>query len=238
MNKKYIIISIVIIIFLVGGGLAYKFYYLPESKVENTEAEVEELDLDYVLQFEVKLDNITGYQKEKEFKRFTDAKDKILKNIEAGKELNDNDNFYAWLEVALAQKIVGDYERAATIWKWFNHAYPHNSVSPFNLGGLYRTFVKDKEQAEKYYKIALEREKHKFQYYLGLHELYRHGFEDEGKAIDVLEQGLENNPDDKNYIKALISYLVKIGRLDEANRQLDKWLADHPEDYGLRAKIN
>ena len=156
---------------------------------------------------------------------------------EDGLANEDNANFYAWLEIASVQKLIGDYDRAIKIWTWFTEIYSGNSISPANLGDLYKSFVVDKEKSEKYYKIALEREKHDFQIYYGFYELYRYVFDDADKAIAVLQDGMANNPDRKDYLTELINYLISLDRRDQASAVIENWIAQHPEDFSLKARL-
>ena len=234
MNKK-ILVGVIIILVLAGslGG----WYYFSNKKLNQATVEPAKVNpLDFLV-FEVKDNNLSEFKKDREFERFNKAKGIILNNVDQGLVLNDDRNFYAWLEAALAQKIIGDYDRATGIWKWFTDAYPHNSTSPVNLGSFYSTNVVDNKQAEKYFKIAMEREKNKFHIYYNFYKLYRYNFKDEQKAIDVLKTGLENNPDNKNFVNELVDYLVILDRKDEAGRVIDQWLVNHPQDYSLRTKL-
>lgn len=233
MSKKLIAVLIVVIV-LVGAGSAW--FYITNNQSEG-EMIKKEVDPTEYMVFEVRGEDFSDVEKNRGFERFNNAKNIILTNIEKGLELNNDGNFYAWLEMASAQKVVEDYDRAIGIWTWFTGAYPHNSTSPFNLAGVYKSLVVNNKLSEKYYQIALEREKHKFHIYYGLYELYRYNFRDEQKAIDVLKTGLENNPEDRNYVTSLINYMIGVGRLDEAEEVIDEWLVEHPDDYDLREKL-
>ena len=142
------------------------------------------------------------------------------------------------MDIAGAQKPIGDYDRAAKLWQWFTEVHAGNSISPANLGDLYKSFIVDKDKSEYYYKIALEREQRDFQIYYGLYELYRYLFEDPDQAVQVLKDGMANNPDNRNYVSELVNYLISIGRKGEAGQIIDQWVEAHPEDYAMRAKIN
>ena len=235
-KKIFIPIIIVIILILVGVGGWYYFTSQPSDKLG--EEEIIDINPEELIVFEVKKENLSEFQKERAFERFTNAKNIINKNKEEGLLNEDNANFYAWLEIAGAQKVIGDYERTAKLWIWFTQVYPGNSISPANLGDLYKSFVVDQEKSEKYYLIALDREKHDLQIFLGLYELYRYRFEDPDKAIQVLKDGRQNNPDNKNYVSELIDYLLLLDRKDEAEEIIDAWLVNHPEDFSLKARLN
>ena len=236
MHKKLIIIIIVFIV-IIGGGAGAWFYFSKAPDNGSGQKVIMEINPEELVIFEVKLDNLSDYQKDQAFKRFTNAKNTISQNKEDGLANEDNANFYAWLEIASVQKLIGDYDRAIKIWTWFTEIYSGNSISPANLGDLYKSFVVDKEKSEKYYKIALEREKHDFQIYYGFYELYRYVFDDADKAIAVLQDGMANNPDRKDYLTELINYLISLDRRDQASAVIENWIAQHPEDFSLKARL-
>lgn len=234
---KKILIPIIILIVLTAAA-AGAWYYL--SNKENGEPividEAKINPLDYLV-FEIKKENYSEFQKEKAFAKFNDAKIAIEAGKENGKAVENLDLFYNWLEVTVAQHMIGDYEREAQILKWFTGAHPGNSVSPSNLGNLYKSFIADNAQSEKYYQIALEREKKKYDIYYGLYELYRYNFEDAEKAIAALTMGKENNPDERSYVVDLMDYYMVLGEKDKAETVLDEWLVKHPEDFSLEERL-
>ena len=199
--------------------------------------ESQETPINWIV-FEPKLGNLSDYQKKTVSDQIDKAKDLINSNISRGQKLEDNNNYYAWLEIAIRQKSIGDYEHAEKIWLWFNDAYPGNSVSPMNLGDLYKSFLIDKEKSEQYYKLALDREKHDFNIYNGLFELYRYNFNDSALAVAVLKDGLKNNPDDQRYVETLALYLVSIQNSTEASALIEDFIKTHPAAKGLRKILN
>ena len=105
------------------------------------------------------------------------------------------------------------------------------------INDLYKSFIINKQESEKYYLIALERDKKDFQIYYGLYELYRYRFEDPEKALQTLYDGLENNPDNQNFISELISYLLFLDRKDQAEKLVDEFIKNHPDAFGLREML-
>ncbi|MFH1890256.1 MAG: hypothetical protein ABIJ91_01675 [Candidatus Kuenenbacteria bacterium] len=233
MNKK-ILIPIIILLIITAGILGY--FYLSQ-KPDDEKPAISTINPEELIIFEVKNEKISEYQKDQAFERFTSAKNTISKNQADNVAIEDNANYYPWLAIAGAQKVIGDYDRAAQIWIWFTDAYAGNSISPANLADLYKSFVIDKEKSEKYYLIAIEREKHDFQIYYGFYELYRYLFEDQDKAVQILEDGWQNNPDNRNYVVELVNYLISVDKKDKAGTVIDKWLETHPEDYSMKAKL-
>jgi len=128
------IILIIIVLILVGGGVGF---ILNKDEVNNEEPTIDKIDegiLDIdpseLIVFEIKKETFSEFQKERAFDRFNNAKNIIEENRD--RYISD-DNYYAWLEVASVQKSIGDYDRAAQLWKWCNQAYAFNSISPANL---------------------------------------------------------------------------------------------------------
>ncbi len=232
------IILIIIVLILVGGGV---WFYMNKDEVNNEEPTIDKIDegiLDIdpseLIVFEIKKETFSEFQKERAFDRFNNAKNIIEENRD--RYISD-DNYYAWLEVASVQKSIGDYDRAAQLWKWCNQAYAFNSISPANLGDLYKSFVINKEESEKYYLMAVGRDKKDFQIYYGLYELYRYRFEDSEKALQTLYDGFENNPDDNNFVNELTNYLLTLDRRSEAEELVEEYISTHPDAFSIREKL-
>lgn len=224
MNKK--IITIIAVILLIVA-IAWAGWYFLSDKNDD----ISNIDPSQYLVFEPQKDDLSQYQEERMFETFSIAKDMIEKN---GDNYSSDKNFYAWLDIAGAQKTIGDYQRASLVWQWFTQAYPGNSISPANLADLYKTFIEDKEKSEEYYKIALEREKHDFQLYYGFFELYRYKFESPEKALAVLREGQEKNPTDSRYISEIASYLISLDRKEEAEQLIEDYISKYPNAEYLR----
>ena len=232
-GKKSFFVFLFFCFFVIISIAGYYFWYVNYNNTVSSD--INPLDL---LVFEIKFDNLTDFQKEKAFERFNKAKNIILKNeSEENEEAKNNANFSSWLAIAIVQKSIGDYERAAKIWIWFTDIHSGNSISPANLGDLYKSFVVDNEKSEKYYKIAIAREKEDWQIYYGFYELYRYNFQDPEKAISVLKDGAKNNPDDINYIYELSDYLISLNRQAEAEKIIEEYISRHPESASLRNKL-
>ncbi|MFH1610968.1 MAG: hypothetical protein ABIA91_03715 [Patescibacteria group bacterium] len=235
--KKILLILIVLV--LIAVGLWFYFNQDQEDNLPLVNNQVDEgiLDIDptELIVFEVKKEKLSDFQKERGFDRFNIAKNIIEENNE---DYLSSNNYYAWFEIASVQKLIGDYERAAQMWKWLNQAYSSNSISPANLGDLYKSFVIDKEQSEIYYLMALDRDKKDFQIYYGLYELYRYRFEDSEKALQTLYDGFENSPDNQDFVSEISSYLLKLDKRDEAEKIVEEFIKDHPEAFSLREKFN
>ena len=236
--QRKIILIILIILIIIAIAIGVWFYFYKNNNTpqinNNQDHEILKINPSELIVFEIKNNQISEFQKEKAFDRFTTAKNIISENKE---DYLSNNNYYAWLEIASVQKLIGDYDRAEQLWKWFTFAYSYNGISPSNLGDLYKSFIINKQESEKYYLIALERDKKDFQIYYGLYELYRYRFEDPEKALQTLYDGLENNPDNQNFISELISYLLFLDRKDQAEKLVDEFIKNHPDAFGLREML-
>lgn len=231
--KKIILILIAIIVL---SGIGFGGYYFWSTK--NNSAEVKKtINPVELLVFEVKDEKVSDFQKDRAFKMFNDAKNGINENIAKGDLLESDLNYYFWLDVASAQKIIGDYDRAANVWKWFSDAYPGNSISPANLGDLYKSFIVDNVQAEYYYKMAIKRDTSDWYTYYSFYEFYRFNLKDPEKAIAILKDGAKNNPDYINYVNELTTYLISLNRKDEAKEIIDEYVSRHPESASLKNKL-
>jgi tetratricopeptide (TPR) repeat protein len=230
--KKGIIILVVAII-VIGGGIGY-FQWQKQSAVEVVVSNINPLEL---LVFEVKNENLSEYQINRDFERFTNSKNRIIELLAAGESWESDNLFHLWLDMASVLKAIGDYDGAAQLWIWFNDAYIHNSVSPANLGNLYKSFVVDRDKSEYYYKMAVERDDRDWHIYYGFYELYRYNFEDADRALDVLRDGYGKNPDQINYVIEMANYLIILERIDEASDVIEEYVVRHPEADHLRDRL-
>ncbi|MFH1457360.1 MAG: hypothetical protein ABIF17_04615 [Patescibacteria group bacterium] len=240
MQTKKTILIIIILIILVAVAIGVWFFVIkknnniPQINTNPQDEEILNINPSELIVFEIKNENLPEFQREKAFERFNIAKNTITEN---GEDYLSTNNFYAWLEIASVQKLIGDYDRVAQLWKWFTFAYKGNSISPANLGDLYKSFIVNKEESEKYYLIALERDKKDFQIYYGLYELYRYRFEDSDKALQVLYDGFENNSDNPNFVNEVIDYLLFLDRKSEAEKVVEEYIKDHPDAFLLRERL-
>ena len=62
----------------------------------------------------------------------------------------NNQDFSAWMDLAILHKIGGDYRGAEAIWLYSVKQWPTSYVAFHNLGDLYQNFIKDSTKA-KYY---------------------------------------------------------------------------------------
>ena len=62
----------------------------------------------------------------------------------------NNQDFGAWMDVAILHKIGGDYRGAETIWLYATKKWPGSYVPFHNLADLYQNFLKDPVKAAFY----------------------------------------------------------------------------------------
>jgi len=231
---KKILSIIVIIIILVGAG--YYFWQQNYSQSQ-TDYIIEGINPLELIVFEVMNEDVTEFQRNRAEEKFNRGKNGIEKNTEDGLGLMDNANYYFWLDIATAQKMIQDYERTAQIWTWFTYAYPHNSLSPANLADLYKSFIVDNEKSEKYYKIALARDTTDWNIYYGFFELYKYNLNDSERAIAILKDGMDHHPSDIRYPNRLVDYLVGLDRIDDARIIVEEYISQNPGAIGLRDRL-
>lgn len=115
--------------------------------------------------------------------------------------LKDNPaSFAAWLDLAMYQKMAGDYDGAIISWKYASRVRETDYVALANIGNLYAYYLKDNAQAEIYYKQAISRDPSQSYLYAQLFEVYRDVFKDLDKARAILKQGLSKIPNDPNLL--------------------------------------
>lgn len=109
----------------------------------------------------------------------------------------DYNKLEGWLNLGLWRKTLGDYEGAAEAWQFATLIRPNDPVAFHNLGDLYSQFLPDFPSAEKYYKMAVEKDKsHQPFFYVKLYEFYRYYEKNMDAAENTLLDGLKTNPGD------------------------------------------
>ena len=62
----------------------------------------------------------------------------------------NNQDFSAWMDLAILHKIGGDYRGAEAIWLYATKMWPKSSIAFSNLADLYQNFLKDPVKAKFY----------------------------------------------------------------------------------------
>lgn len=111
-------------------------------------------------------------------------------------------NFEAWVNLGILHKMGGDYQGAATIWRYVARIYPKSTVPLDNLAGLYMDFLKDYARAETNLKASISLDSHDLHAYQMLVDLYTtYGYKTKADAIAIVNQGLAANPNDATLLQ-------------------------------------
>jgi len=162
-----------------------------------------------------------------------------LPTQEAGKVVNEiqdlsltlkqtPDYLPGWLQLGILRKFIGDYAGAIEAWKYASMIRPNEPIAYNNLGDVYSNYLHNPKQAEIYMKKAIEFDPGEPAMYRNLHDLYYFSFKEKDKAIGVLLQGLEKNPDNTNLMVILAGDYRSKGDLENARTYYHKALALNP----------
>lgn len=113
----------------------------------------------------------------------------------------DPSNFSAWMNLALYQKMAGDYQGAVITWQYAGKLSPADYISVGNLGNLYGYFLKDNVKAESYFKLAISKAPTQASTYIQLAEFYWDVLKDLNKARNIVDQGLDAIPNNTNLLQ-------------------------------------
>ncbi len=113
----------------------------------------------------------------------------------------DPTNIANWIQLGVDQKIAGDYDGAIISWKYASDV-SSDSISLGNLGQLYAYYLKDNAMAEVYYKKAISRSPTQAYLYVQLSDVYKLIFKDDAKALQILNDGLKQIPNDSSLLDA------------------------------------
>lgn len=137
-----------------------------------------------------------------------EAKDIVNKKVadlivKTRENLGDPKN---WFDLANQMSVAGDYKKAEEFWL-FSNSLSTNRITLNNLGNLYHYQLKNYPKSEEYLLKAIEKDPTYLPSYLNLFDLYRLSYQqDTSKARDILNQGLEKNPNDLQLEQALENY--------------------------------
>ncbi|MFZ2621441.1 MAG: hypothetical protein WAX85_02700 [Minisyncoccia bacterium] len=170
-------------------GVTYKVENVTNEKVSQVPKPIPDLDR-YLVRSSManpsENDSLIATQKIKEFQA-------LLKK--------DPMYFPGWMDLAMYQKLGGDYEGALISWKYAGKIAPKDFVSIANIANLYAYFIKDNGMAEEYYKMAIEKAPTESYLYTQLAEVYRDIFKSTAKAKAIVDQGLSKIPNDPTLLE-------------------------------------
>lgn len=118
-----------------------------------------------------------------------------------------SDLFLNWLELALYEKLIGDYKGAEQVWTYVTKQWPQSSTAYSNLANLYVYELPDLGLAEKYYLKAIQVTPKLVSNYYSAYEFYRFVKKDIAKAKEILNQGIAEIPDNAEDFGKLIASL-------------------------------
>lgn len=139
---------------------------------------------------------------DEEKKTITEKTNKLIEELK-----EDNNLFFNWIELGLYRKSIKDYAGAKDAWEYASKIRPQNNISFANLGNLYHYYLKDFPKAEQNLRSAIANDKQNTGAYTALHELYKYSYkQDTDLAVEVLFEGLTENPNDIDLLVTLANY--------------------------------
>ncbi|MFA5838323.1 MAG: hypothetical protein WC849_00015 [Candidatus Paceibacterota bacterium] len=121
----------------------------------------------------------------------------------------DSKSFDLWINLGLYRKLVGDYEGARQAWEYASILRPRFSLSFLNLANLYGYYIKDSKKAESNFLKAIEAEPTETYSYVAMANFYVEVLNDKNKAIDIIKEGIKNNPKVEELKQILIEFEQK-----------------------------
>ncbi|MFH1890621.1 MAG: hypothetical protein ABIJ91_03600 [Candidatus Kuenenbacteria bacterium] len=194
MQKKIILIAIIIILAAGTGYYIYSDLVEPESTTV-VDSNKNQPDLDRPINFYIDIPE----QAKTIYKNKIEELEKQLKN--------NPDFFNGWLDLGALRQEIGDYEIAKECWEYAGYIRPNNSTSFNNLGFLYGYYLNNPPKAEENYLKAIENGPNMVYIYRNLFEFYRDVLKDDTKAKNILQKGIELNPDTSQDLKYLLDNL-------------------------------
>ena len=129
-----------------------------------------------------------------------------------------------WLALGTIHKQVNDYEGARIYYTYVVTVNPENLVAHWDLGVLYRNYLKNNTLAEPEFRSVIKLDAKYTDGYIALHELYvANG--DATKAEAILKDGLIANPGDLNLLVAQAHFYAKAGDIGKAKESYDAAIA-------------
>jgi tetratricopeptide (TPR) repeat protein len=212
MNKKIIIIGILIIIAVLAGfGV---FYFVKIRQAEN-----QQQGFAYEIDFS-KASNIS----EEQLKRLKDDYQKAKETY-----LKTPDNFDSLMILGFINYQLKNYDKAKGIYIKVGENSPLNYNSFWNLGNTYIK-LQDYSNAEKAYLKAIENGPNLAMFYRALGELYWYNLQDKKSQIPSLyTQGLKTIPDDYDLLIGLAEYYRDTGDKTNAIKYYQQVVSKYPD---------
>ncbi|HLS53835.1 MAG TPA: tetratricopeptide repeat protein, partial [Tissierellaceae bacterium] len=140
-------------------------------------------------------------------------RDKAINLYKRVIELNPND-FYAYNNLGSLYEELGKYEVAKKYLKGSLDLNPNFYKALFNMG-VVKSRLKDNERALAYYRKAIETNKKYYYTYLNMAVIYI-GEDKYKNAVEILTEGIRNNPSKEDLYYKRASCFTKLGLEDRA----------------------
>ena len=115
----------------------------------------------------------------------------------------DSNLFNEWSDLGLVMKSIDDYVWARDAWEYAVFLRPKDSLVFTNLANLYGYYLKEPEKAEKNYLKSIENDPKLPYLYVRAAFFYLEVLNDNEKARNIIEKGLQNIPGDDELEEAL-----------------------------------
>ncbi len=142
-----------------------------------------------------------------------------------------------WAVAGNIKKAVNDYAGAEALYLAGLKNSPKSDVLNSNLADLYYHFIEDYPRAETYYLAAIALNPSALNNYLELSVMYRVRFQDNDKAINILKEGLEKNPQNQQLMVTLANLYKKLGMTAEAKAAWEEIIELYPDNPAYRKEL-
>ncbi len=178
---------------------------------------------------------------ESEVKLFSESQKQTIYNSiqNYGKAVKENPDFFqGWLELGILKKNIGDFEGARDAWEYASVIRPANSVSFGNLGELYWRYLHQYLQAEMNWKMSIKNDPSNSGMYISLSGIYFYSMKEKNEfADDILMEGIEKNPQNRDLLKALARLYEQRNEYAKAIEWWQKALDKDPGDTSIAVSI-
>jgi tetratricopeptide (TPR) repeat protein len=141
----------------------------------------------------------------------------------------------AWARMAIAYRGRDDIQQAVDCMQRAVNIAPHYDPISGGLGGLLLE-AERYATADSFYRARLEQRPEDVRVYLGLGYLAQHDGRWE-EALDWYLQGLRIDPHSSDLLASLFQTYYQLGRLDEAENVLMRWVERNPNDQSARQRL-
>lgn len=207
MNKKKILISLVIAVLLAGTGF---YVYSKESKMKKTGDNAQ-------------LQGETGDPFAKiVFPEGVDEATRVVmqKNIEGARELYTKmpEAWETWIAIGSLRQMLGDYNGAISAYRQSIVLQSNNVLGYRNMAEVYKNNLNDPEKAQEYYKLALENNAIDSEIYVSLALVQQYKLNNPEEAEKTLLSGLTRVTDKRDILLRLITLYQTTNQSDKQTK--------------------